>query len=79
MKGLKENIQDKKGKLERSNTRPNSPKPEAFQRNLLKRTQSHPGETALERLDFLLAQSHPGKKSLSPNPTRLNMRRETQP
>ena len=27
MKRLKENIQDKKGKLERSNIRPNSPKP----------------------------------------------------
>ena len=30
MKGLKENIQDKKGKLERPNTRPNPSKLEAF-------------------------------------------------
>jgi len=29
MNGKKENIQDEKEKLERSNTRPNSPKPEA--------------------------------------------------
>jgi len=32
MKGQKENIQDKKGKLGRSNTHPNSPKLEASQR-----------------------------------------------
>ena len=33
LKGLKKNIQDKKGKLERSNTCPNSPKSETFHRN----------------------------------------------
>ena len=33
MKGLKENIQDKKEKLERPSTRPNFLKPEAFQKN----------------------------------------------
>ena len=48
---LKENIQYKKGKPERSNTRPNSSKPEDFQRNSPKRVQSRPNETTGERLD----------------------------
>jgi len=57
MKGLKENIQDKKGKLERSNTRPNSPKPETFYSNSSKQAQSRPGETTLERLGFFSSNS----------------------
>jgi len=56
MKGLKENIQDKKEKLDHANNHPNSPKPEAFQRNSPKQAQSRLGETTPKRLDFFLVQ-----------------------
>jgi len=85
MKGLKENIQDKKRKLEHSNTHSSSSKPEAFKKNSPKKAQTHPDETTLGWLGFFSsnspkrAQALPGEKSLSPTPTRLNMRRETQP
>ena len=54
-----------------------SPKPEALQRNSLRL-----GEITLEKLCFFSsnsprqAQSRLGKRSLSPSPIRLNMRRE---
>jgi len=47
IKGQNANIQDKKGKLERSNTHSNSPKPEASQRISPKRAQSRPSEPNL--------------------------------
>jgi len=43
MKGQKQNMQDKKKRLERSNTRSNSPKSEASQGISPKRAQSHHG------------------------------------
>jgi len=47
LKGLNENIQDKKEKLEHSRTCPNLPKPEGLQRNSPKQAQSRPDEPNL--------------------------------
>jgi len=84
MKGQKKNIQDKKRKLECSNTRPNSPKPKASQR-IAQTSLILARQITSETLGLFSsnlpkrAQSRLSEKSLSPSPTRLNMRRKTQP
>jgi len=77
MEGLKENRQHKKGKLEHSKfsqTRPSKLIPDS--------PKARPGEFIPEKLGFFSSNSSKpainclGNKSLSPSPTRLNMRRE---
>ena len=75
MKGLKENRQDKKGKLEHWKLTQNSPK-QAHSKG------TRPGKFTPEKLDFFSSNSPKqvitrlDEKSLSPNPIRLNMRCE---
>jgi len=75
IKELKENIQDEKGKLEHWKLAQNLPKQDHSKG-------TRPGKFTPEKLDFFSSNSPKqvitrlDEKSLSPNPIRLNMRRE---